>query len=602
MAGRLEDMLWKNIRTIKSESDEEYVRSILESRSDFLRLRLKQEPAIRDIYRRAASNIANEIREMGAPSGKGAKLKRANLVALEKSISREASDITGALSDILTDDIADAVRLGAQAAQTRLLKLITESGVKLDTTKVQRGFGQVNTAAVEACWGKTHNGLTLSDRIWKTGDNARTAMQTLIQEGVAQGRDAVAIAKDLEKYVRSGANTLAKDYPNMRVRMKRVPKDLSYEALRLARTETANAYWEGTISSSRMSPTCKGVRFMLSNTHPIEDICDDLASADLYGLGPGGYATGDEPPLPHPNCLCAIAPIMPSPEEFEDRWEAWENDPSSQPDIEKWYTEMYAGTPADPIAGKEAAQPAEPPMAKGKVLETKDLNLLKDTLRTGEEPDLHGKHGDDSLYSILDQQGFTGKPHVVSSDTLDAYIADGEVEILRGMGTHGLKYAEQFMDGDLYAGYGVYGNGTYFAAGENAKLVSFGYAGGEGGAVMRATIRKDAKVITYADARNLCSYDLYVKEYSQVERELERNADLVDGDPLKIPAELHTAYKQAVSDAYSDVGRVAAIYGYDVIHEPTNDYYVVLNRTAVRVQGSVYDGGTKELIDLLKGD
>lgn len=41
---------------------------------------------------------------------------------------------------------------------------------------------------------------------------------------------------------------------------------------------------------------------MLSDAHDIFDICDDLADADLYGMGRGVYKKGEEPTHPHPNC------------------------------------------------------------------------------------------------------------------------------------------------------------------------------------------------------------------------------------------------------------------------------------------------------------
>ena len=54
-----------------------------------------------------------------------------------------------------------------------------------------------------------------------------------------------------------------------------------------------------------------------------------------------------------------------------------------------------------------------------------------------------------------------------------------------------------------------------------------------------------------------------------------RNAD-------RSPAAL-TA-REALHAEYDDIGRLAAYLGYDVIHAADPDFYVVLNRTAVRVQ------------------
>lgn len=80
--------------------------------------------------------------------------------------------------------------------------------------------------------------------------------------------------------------------------------------------------------------------------------CDDLASADLYGLGPGGYPAGDEPPYPHAQCLCTVGPIAENTQEFVERLKKWRDDPSSEPKLEEWYNEVYLG--------QGAAQPSAP--------------------------------------------------------------------------------------------------------------------------------------------------------------------------------------------------------------------------------------------------
>src|SRR5690606_5467940 len=182
--------------------------------------------------------------------------------------------------------------------------------------------------AVEAIWARTRNGLYLSDRIWEQGEKYRNAMRDIIQEAVATGQDAVKTARMLERYVRQGAMTLARDYPEMMKRMKgRIPGNISYEALRLARTEMSAAFGEGAIAAARVAPSYLGMKWVLSGSHPVPDMCDTLATYDS-GLGSGVYPPGDEPPYPaHPNCLCALVPIHEKPEEFVERLKHWLEDP-----------------------------------------------------------------------------------------------------------------------------------------------------------------------------------------------------------------------------------------------------------------------------------
>jgi len=185
-------------------------------------------------------------------------------------------------------------------------------------------------------------------------------MRDLIQESVAIGQDAVTTARMIQRYAREGAMTLAKRYPDMMKRMKgRIPGNISYEALRLARTEMSAAFGEGTIAASRVAPSYIGMKWVLSGNHPMPDICDTLATYDS-GLGPGVYPPGDEPPYPaHPNCLCALVPIHEEPEKFVEKLKKWTENPESEPELEQWYQNIYKqgeGKAKLPKASQKAAE------------------------------------------------------------------------------------------------------------------------------------------------------------------------------------------------------------------------------------------------------
>lgn len=84
-----------------------------------------------------------------------------------------------------------------------------------------------------------------------------------------------------------------------------------YHAERIARTERARAYAEGEIARHLDDPDVVAFRWRMSSRHPIVDICDVYANADLYGLGRGVYPKDKFPHLPaHPHCLCRIMPVI----------------------------------------------------------------------------------------------------------------------------------------------------------------------------------------------------------------------------------------------------------------------------------------------------
>lgn len=320
-----------------------YRRWALEARKKYIELRLKQDPEIRGLYIRAADRVARELRKLALKTPLNYSryhLRKRQLEELEAALRAEADRLTGNLTKSLEQCIEQAVDAGGGYSQAATLDLFKKAG--LDTAGLRTMFATVNRQAVEACWARTKKGLFLSDRIWQQGERYRNTMRDLIQESVATGQDAVKTARMLQQYVRQGKSTLAANYPNMMERMGgRIPKDICYEALRLARTEMTAAFGEGTIAAARVSPSYIGMKWVLSHNHPVVDICDTLAEHD-EGLGRGVYSPGDEPHLPaHPNCICTLVPVHEEPEKFVERLKKWRDDPSSDQELKKWYNEIY---------------------------------------------------------------------------------------------------------------------------------------------------------------------------------------------------------------------------------------------------------------------
>jgi len=317
-----------------------YRRWALEARKKYIELRLKQDPEIRGLYIRAADRVARELRKLALKTP-SSYLRKRQLEELEAALRTEADRLTGNLTKAFEQYIEQAVDAGAGYSQAVTLSLFKKAG--MDTAGLRAMFATVNRQAVEACWARTKKGLFLSDRIWEQGEKFRNTMRDIIQEAVATGQDAVKTARMLQQYVRQGKSTLAANYPNMMERMRgRIPKDICYEALRLARTEMTAVFGEGTLAAARMSPSYIGMKYVLSHNHPMPDICDNITSANLYGLGPGVYPPGEEPPYPfHPSCLCIALPAHEQPEKFVERLKNWKENPVSEPNIEKWYQDIY---------------------------------------------------------------------------------------------------------------------------------------------------------------------------------------------------------------------------------------------------------------------
>lgn len=83
-----------------------------------------------------------------------------------------------------------------------------------------------------------------------------------------------------------------------------------YQAERIARTETARAWFEGYIARYGDDTDVWGYRWELSSNHPIYDQCDVCANADI-GYGKGLYPKKYMPTIPlHPHCRCHLLPVF----------------------------------------------------------------------------------------------------------------------------------------------------------------------------------------------------------------------------------------------------------------------------------------------------
>jgi hypothetical protein len=149
------------------------------------------------------------------------------------------------------------------------------------------------------------DGFTLSDRIWIQDKTLRQNLHGMIEQCVNGGMSAVDFSRAVQDYLKKpGPAWTTKIKPSVTGR-----GSIKYNALRLARTETNNAYRTTQALGAQKSSIVKGIKWNLSRSHPKEDICDTWATQDLYGLGPGAYPPDKLPPG-HPNCLCFCTDVL----------------------------------------------------------------------------------------------------------------------------------------------------------------------------------------------------------------------------------------------------------------------------------------------------
>lgn len=84
-----------------------------------------------------------------------------------------------------------------------------------------------------------------------------------------------------------------------------------YHGNRIAQTELHREYSRVLAEDFNSDPDIQFVQYELAPTHPITDICDYYAKADMYGMGKGVYPTQAAPvPPAHPFCRCQLSPRL----------------------------------------------------------------------------------------------------------------------------------------------------------------------------------------------------------------------------------------------------------------------------------------------------
>lgn len=319
----------------------EYSKEALEARKKFIELRHMQDVEISSMLYRMADQVASEIRKeiVNLPFGTSS-LQLDYMEKLEKVLRQEAEKLNINMTKAVKGYIERAVEGGSGFSRAVTVNLFDAAEIK--SIQVDEMFYRINRRVVDACWQRTQKGLKLSDMIWQKGQNFSNDITEIVRQSIVTGQDAVTTARTLERYVRQDTKTIVKDYPNLMKHLEgKVPKNLCYESLRLVRTETTSAFGEATIAAAKISPSYLGIKWVLSKSHPIPDICDDLAAHE-EGLGRGVYRPGNEPHFPaHPNEMCFLVPVHEQPEDMVTKLKQWEKDSKSQPKIEKWHQEIY---------------------------------------------------------------------------------------------------------------------------------------------------------------------------------------------------------------------------------------------------------------------
>ena len=245
-------------------------------------------------------------------------------------IAKKASDILRRMQAAAETAIRKGIKLewalGNKAADEFLSTMF---GKKVLNDPRFAGWTKRNGDALNAFMDSHAGGMALSDRIWKTAEQLRDEMQLAVSVSIGSGKSASTISREVRQYLkypdklfrRIKVGTNPDGTPKYRLSKaakafhsgRGVYRSSYKNAMRLARTETNAAYRTADSERWRQMDFVTGIRIQLSKSHPVVDICDELAGDYPKDFIFTGW---------HPQCFCYATPITISQDKFVEMQKA----------------------------------------------------------------------------------------------------------------------------------------------------------------------------------------------------------------------------------------------------------------------------------------
>lgn len=258
--------------------------------------------------RRTDSEIARELAQIAAETARiarrldirGQTVRASQLRVTLGAMREKQAELWGSV-DAATRRGIERSRQEAERSAVDIDRVVSRALGDVTASQLRDAWRQQAHAGVQAMVAREDRGVrhALSARVINNRGRSNDLIERRVRAGIARGDSAEDLARDIRGLIRPD-----------------VKGGISYAAMRISRTEIANAHHAASIAAQDDVPWVTGFRWNLSRSHPRDDACDGLATRD-QGLGPGIYPKGSVPPgKPHPQCLCYLTPEVQSDEAF----------------------------------------------------------------------------------------------------------------------------------------------------------------------------------------------------------------------------------------------------------------------------------------------
>lgn len=308
-------------------------KATLKARNDWWRYSITQEKAIFDLLQESATRLNAKINAAYV----GGKIPQRRLFGLLKNVKEEMQALRPRLSGQIKRSMSRSVDLGIMAPM-EAANLTAPPGFKVgigtsffdDKGNIQRWnrseqkyadstWFKINADAMNALLRFKPQGLMFSQRVWNITFSAQRAITNEIQLAVLQGTSPANLSRTIRGFLQQPESLFRRVGKDGQLVLSRaanafrpgqgVYRSAFKNAIRLARTEMARAYHEGTIRYGLARQDIKGFIWRTASGEPCP-ICSDLDG--VY------FPKDDVPAIPHPNCFCYLEIVYTS-EQTPDR-------------------------------------------------------------------------------------------------------------------------------------------------------------------------------------------------------------------------------------------------------------------------------------------
>ncbi len=299
----------------------EYAEYYKKHQLDFIKLTEKQEAELAKLYISAAGDIKARAKDIINQKG----LTAAQAKIRINSLLREAARLSDNFKKVLDKSLIETLDLSIEVNKLimgQYEEALKKEGINL---KLTRMLSRVRLEAIKTLYNRIWtDGLKLSDRIWLLDRRTKQEIERIVMQHIISGGAAS------DKVTLSALeNLLNPGYTPAKLTSLHGRK-VGYEASRLLRTTTAEAFNEGDRMSNKMNPGVHGETWLVA-----PGCCDICEAKDGKDITETGY------PPEHPNCRCTTLAKVDSITEFTNKWIEFMGNPKSHPELEDWLLNVY---------------------------------------------------------------------------------------------------------------------------------------------------------------------------------------------------------------------------------------------------------------------